>query len=187
MAQTILNIRMDENLKTCFDYICDELGMNMSTAITIFAKRVCRDRGLPFDLSLPPINKNEENDMNKKIFIKANVGIIGGGNMEAEEKYSFSEKFNDLEEAYRFAKDKIDSISYSDEYDNKGTPIRNYDVFFGFEVLDPNSAELICVGQDLIDGCLYYKKGNEEKNIPIGEDGDYLQTAYGFLQAILLS
>ena len=52
MAQTSLNIRMDEDLKKDFDYVCSELGINMSTAITIFAKKMSREHRIPFDVSL---------------------------------------------------------------------------------------------------------------------------------------
>ena len=33
MAQTNINIRMDENLKKQFDSFCSEVGMSMSTAL----------------------------------------------------------------------------------------------------------------------------------------------------------
>jgi len=52
MAQTNVNIRMDEGLKQQFDFLCGELGMNMSTAFNIFAKAMVRQRGIPFDVSL---------------------------------------------------------------------------------------------------------------------------------------
>lgn len=52
MAQTNVNIRMDENLKKQFDHLCGELGMNMSTAFTIFAKTMVRHNGIPFEVSL---------------------------------------------------------------------------------------------------------------------------------------
>ena len=39
MAQTLVNIRMDEELKKNMEQTCQELGMNMTTAITIFAKK----------------------------------------------------------------------------------------------------------------------------------------------------
>ena len=39
MAQTLVNIRMDEELKRNMEQTCQELGMNMTTAITIFAKK----------------------------------------------------------------------------------------------------------------------------------------------------
>lgn len=54
MAQTLINIRMDEDLKKKFDYVCNELGLNMSTAITIFAKKVSREHRIPFEVSVDP-------------------------------------------------------------------------------------------------------------------------------------
>ena len=44
MAQTTINIRMDEELKKSFENVCEELGLNMSTAMTIFAKKMSRER-----------------------------------------------------------------------------------------------------------------------------------------------
>ncbi|WP_147539353.1 type II toxin-antitoxin system RelB/DinJ family antitoxin [Anaerotruncus rubiinfantis] len=52
MAQTNINIRMDENLKRQFDSLCNELGMNMTTAFNIFAKTVVRQKRIPFEISL---------------------------------------------------------------------------------------------------------------------------------------
>lgn len=52
MAQTNVNIRMDENLKHQFDCLCNELGLNMSTAINIFAKTMVRQQKIPFEVSL---------------------------------------------------------------------------------------------------------------------------------------
>lgn len=54
MAQTLINIRMDEELKKSFDSVCSELGMNMTTAITIFAKKMVRENRVPFDVSIDP-------------------------------------------------------------------------------------------------------------------------------------
>lgn len=54
MAQTTVSIRMDESLKKDFDTICNELGMTMSTAVTIFAKKMTREQRLPFEVSLDP-------------------------------------------------------------------------------------------------------------------------------------
>lgn len=51
MAQTTFSIRMDENLKKQFEALCSEFGMNMTTAFTIFAKAVVREREIPFKIS----------------------------------------------------------------------------------------------------------------------------------------
>ncbi len=52
MAQTNINIRMDEDLKREFDALCGELGLNMTTAFNIFAKTVVRQHGIPFPVAL---------------------------------------------------------------------------------------------------------------------------------------
>lgn len=54
MAQTLVNIRMDEDLKRDFDNVCNELGMSMTTAITIFAKKMSREHRIPFEISANP-------------------------------------------------------------------------------------------------------------------------------------
>ncbi len=54
MAQSLVNIRMDEDLKRDFDNVCNELGMSMTTAITIFAKKMSREKRIPFDVSVDP-------------------------------------------------------------------------------------------------------------------------------------
>jgi len=54
MAQTNVNIRMDDVTKRQFDVICGELGLNMSTAFNIFAKTVVRQNKIPFELSIDP-------------------------------------------------------------------------------------------------------------------------------------
>ena len=51
MAQTMISIRIDENLKREMDDICQELGLNMTTAFTIFAKQMVRERKIPFEVS----------------------------------------------------------------------------------------------------------------------------------------
>ena len=52
MAQTNINIRMDENLEQQFDWLCSELGLNMTTAINIFAKTMVRQQKIPFEVAL---------------------------------------------------------------------------------------------------------------------------------------
>ncbi len=54
MAQTNLNIRIDEELKNELEATCKDLGMNVTTAITIFAKKVSREKRIPFEVSVDP-------------------------------------------------------------------------------------------------------------------------------------
>lgn len=54
MAQTTVSVRMDEKLKRDFDSVCDDLGLSMTTAIIMLAKKMTREKRLPFDVSMDP-------------------------------------------------------------------------------------------------------------------------------------
>jgi len=54
MAQVLVNIRMDEDLKKSMEHICQSLGLNMTTAFTIFAKKMSREKRIPFEVSIDP-------------------------------------------------------------------------------------------------------------------------------------
>lgn len=51
---TTVSVRMDDNLKKDFESICSELGLSMTTAITMLAKKMTREKRLPFEVSLDP-------------------------------------------------------------------------------------------------------------------------------------
>ena len=51
MAQTNINIRMDESLKREFDSLCQDLGLTMTAAFTVFAKTVVRRQRIPFEIA----------------------------------------------------------------------------------------------------------------------------------------
>ena len=54
MAQAMINFRMDEELKKDMEATCKELGLSMTTAFTIFAKKMTREKRIPFDVSVDP-------------------------------------------------------------------------------------------------------------------------------------
>lgn len=54
MAQSTLSVRMDPALKQDFDRICNELGMTMTTAVTMLAKKMTQEKRLPFEASIDP-------------------------------------------------------------------------------------------------------------------------------------
>ena len=55
MATASITIRMEEGLKHQAETIFDEMGMNMTTAMTIFAKAVVRQGKIPFEIAVDPI------------------------------------------------------------------------------------------------------------------------------------
>ena len=61
MAQATFSVRMDDVLKKEFDALCSDFGMSMSTAITVFAKAVVRERKIPFEISASDPFYSEKN------------------------------------------------------------------------------------------------------------------------------
>ena len=53
MAQATFSVRMEEDLKRQFDALCEEFGMNTTTAFNIFARAVVRERRIPFEIFAP--------------------------------------------------------------------------------------------------------------------------------------
>jgi hypothetical protein len=50
MAQTTLSIRVDSQLKKDFDYFCQDMGMNMTTALSVFMRQAVRENRIPFEI-----------------------------------------------------------------------------------------------------------------------------------------
>ncbi len=52
MAQSVnVNFRMDEQLKKNVEDICQRMGMNLTTLLTICCKKVEQERRIPFEIT----------------------------------------------------------------------------------------------------------------------------------------
>lgn len=51
MAQTTFTVRMDEDTKRNFSELCANIGLTMSTAFSIFAKKAVSEQRIPFELT----------------------------------------------------------------------------------------------------------------------------------------
>lgn len=78
MAQTTLSIRIDEKLKKDFDALCEDFGMNISTAITIFAKKVVAERKIPFEVAA---NDNGFYSETNQIYLRKAIEEIKRGDV----------------------------------------------------------------------------------------------------------
>jgi DNA-damage-inducible protein J len=76
MAQTNLNIRIDDTLKKQAETLFGELGLNMTTAFNIFVRQAVRQRKIPFEVSLESDPFYSESNMRilKKSIEEANQG-----------------------------------------------------------------------------------------------------------------
>lgn len=55
MAQTVnVNFKLDADVKKSMEQACADMGLSMSAAFTIFAKKVSRERRIPFEVAADP-------------------------------------------------------------------------------------------------------------------------------------
>lgn len=55
MAQSVnVNFKLDADVKKSMEQACSDMGLSMSAAFTIFAKKVSRERRIPFEISADP-------------------------------------------------------------------------------------------------------------------------------------
>lgn len=70
MAKSTLKVRMDSELLRELEDFCADVGMSVSTLITVFARRVVKDQKLPFEIKGDIPNEEtsaaQEEDKRKK-------------------------------------------------------------------------------------------------------------------------
>ena len=76
MAQTMVNFRMEEELKKEMEKVCKELGMSMSTAFTIFARKMTREKRIPFDVCIDPFYSENNLSYLKKVVAEIESGKV---------------------------------------------------------------------------------------------------------------
>ena len=57
MAQ--ISLRIDDAVKKNAEQVCSDIGISMSTAITIYLKKLGREKRIPFELSADPFYSDE--------------------------------------------------------------------------------------------------------------------------------
>ena len=76
MAQ--VNIRIDDDLKNRADSIFEELGLNMTTAFTMFVRQTIRQGGIPFEITTrtDPFYNSENMKVLRQSIKEANEGKL---------------------------------------------------------------------------------------------------------------
>ena len=75
MAQAMINFRMDENLNKGMEQTCREMGMSMTTAFTLFATKVARERRIPFEITADPFYSPANMDRLKRAAAEMDAGL----------------------------------------------------------------------------------------------------------------
>lgn len=85
MATSLVQVRIDEDLKTQATAIYDKLGMDLSSAVRIFLKRSVMVNGVPFDMTLPKQEYNAEKAVSAMEKLSAEALKNGTSNMSLDE------------------------------------------------------------------------------------------------------
>lgn len=72
MASTMVNFRLDNDVKTNMEKACKEMGLSMTAAFTIFATKVACERRIPFEVTAEAPNETT---------IKAMKNVLDGKDM----------------------------------------------------------------------------------------------------------
>ena len=51
MAQSAMTVRLDAQIKSQFDSLCEQFGMSANTAINVFVNAVVRSHSIPFPIA----------------------------------------------------------------------------------------------------------------------------------------
>lgn len=75
MSQAVnVNFKLDENVKKSMEQACSELGLSMSAAFTIFARKVGREKRIPFEIAVDPFYSEENMARLRKSILDVNSG-----------------------------------------------------------------------------------------------------------------
>ena len=74
MAQVLVNFRLEEEDKKGMEEVCRDLGMSMSTAFTIFAKKMRREKRIPFEVSIDPFYSDSNISYLNKVLSEIDSG-----------------------------------------------------------------------------------------------------------------
>lgn len=75
MAHTVnVNFRLDENIKKSMEQACNDMGLSMTAAFTIFAKKVSREKRIPFEVSADPFYSKSNMNHLEKVAAGINAG-----------------------------------------------------------------------------------------------------------------
>lgn len=76
MSQTNINIRIDKELKKQFEKFCQDIGMTMTTAFNIFAKKAVKEQKIPFEITADPFYSTANIERLEKAIADAEAGKV---------------------------------------------------------------------------------------------------------------
>ncbi len=85
MATSLLQVRVEDTLKDQAAEVFENLGIDMSTAVRLFLKRVVMENGIPFRMTLPKTPYNAERGYRAMVEISEGAEKSGVSDMSLDE------------------------------------------------------------------------------------------------------
>lgn len=82
MASTNVNFRMDEQLKRNVEDICAHMGLTLTTALTMFCKKMEQERRIPFEVTADPDPFYAESNIH---YLRGKLDALKRGTLPLEE------------------------------------------------------------------------------------------------------
>ncbi|GJM58748.1 type II toxin-antitoxin system RelB/DinJ family antitoxin [uncultured Dubosiella sp.] len=79
MKKTNVEFEMNEDLKTKFDDVCKDLGLEPDTAMNIFAQKMVNEQAVPFEINQKDIPVDEDEERRALIKKVVKGSLIGAG------------------------------------------------------------------------------------------------------------
>lgn len=76
MAQVMVNVRMNDSLKKNWEMVCEGMGLTISTAITMLAKRMTRENRMPFEIEGDPFYSESNMKVLRESIAQAEAGHV---------------------------------------------------------------------------------------------------------------
>lgn len=67
MAQTNISFEMNDKLASRMEDVCEDLGLSMEEAFQIFASRMVREDGIPFEVKEEDYPRDEKKELAVKV------------------------------------------------------------------------------------------------------------------------
>lgn len=85
MAQTNINIRIDEELKKQFEKFCEDTGLTMTAAFNIFIKKAVKEQRIPFEITADPFYSAANMERLQKAIKDVEAGKYSSHNLKEVE------------------------------------------------------------------------------------------------------
>ncbi len=85
MAQVAITVRLDSDVKSQFDSLCQDFGMSANTAFNVFVNAVIRNRCIPFTIESSRMSDSQQKALKAVAAMRAKAEETGISELSLDE------------------------------------------------------------------------------------------------------